>query len=225
MNSNTSCSGCYPVYQHNQMAHMEEGGCLYCPFYSTNDSNGESEIVGLDVVADVGTDTVTDMSSNENINTECCICLEIIDKKKNNCTTECGHSFCLKCLATSLIHNNSSCPYCRSNLVDITDKKHYDEYNVIDDDYSDYSDEDDDDDDDDDEDICDIDEIITRIDKIGFTKKDIISMLVGRYKKDDKYTDEYIYDINNKFDKLIKDSDKECKEQKLFALEDVRITI
>ena len=26
----TKCSGCHPIYQANQMAHMDFGGCLYC---------------------------------------------------------------------------------------------------------------------------------------------------------------------------------------------------
>jgi hypothetical protein len=46
----------------------------------------------------------------------CSICLSDIDKKKNCCVTECGHEFCLKCLATSLQHRQT-CPLCRATLV------------------------------------------------------------------------------------------------------------
>ena len=47
---------------------------------------------------------------------QCCpICMNnitIIDQ----CTTECGHKFCLKCLATSL-QQNEKCPTCRKKIV------------------------------------------------------------------------------------------------------------
>jgi hypothetical protein len=46
----------------------------------------------------------------------CSICLSGIDKEKDCCVTECGHEFCLKCLATSLQHRQT-CPLCRATLV------------------------------------------------------------------------------------------------------------
>ena len=47
---------------------------------------------------------------------ECVICFENIGEK-NNCVTECGHKFCLKCLVTSIAHKNA-CPCCRAQLID-----------------------------------------------------------------------------------------------------------
>jgi len=45
----------------------------------------------------------------------CPICLDEIGEK-NNCVTECGHKFCLKCLSIALQGNNT-CPMCRDELV------------------------------------------------------------------------------------------------------------
>lgn len=64
------------------------------------------------------TDTVTDVTIDSN-QTECCICFELINKNKNNCITECGHMFCLKCLATTMYHDTWNCPYCRTSLIDV----------------------------------------------------------------------------------------------------------
>jgi len=49
----------------------------------------------------------------------CPICLEEIGEK-NNCITECGHKFCLKCLSISLQGKNT-CPMCRAELVGKSD--------------------------------------------------------------------------------------------------------
>jgi hypothetical protein len=221
MNSNTYCTGCFPEFQDNQLAHMGDCGCLYfseiCDFLLENDNESISEINN-----NIDFGKVFETEKNE-----CCICYEFIDKDKNNCTTECGHTFCFKCLATSLIHNNSNCPCCRAKLVDIPENNDYEEDDQEDlgdhDTEDEYDDDDDDDDDDEDSVVCDIDEIINRIDKNGFTKEDIVSILIGRYKKDDKYTNEYIFDMNNKFEKLVEDADNEAKELKLFSEEDFRI--
>ena len=46
----------------------------------------------------------------------CPICLDKIGEK-NNCITECGHKFCLKCLSIALQGKNT-CPMCRNKLVE-----------------------------------------------------------------------------------------------------------
>jgi len=63
-------------------------------------------------------ETETDITIDSN-QTECCICFELINKNKNNCITECGHMFCLKCLATTMYHDTWNCPYCRTSLIDV----------------------------------------------------------------------------------------------------------
>ena len=51
----------------------------------------------------------------KNEDNACPICLDEIGEK-NNCITECGHKFCLKCLSTALREKNT-CPMCRKKLL------------------------------------------------------------------------------------------------------------
>lgn len=171
-------------------------------------------------------DLVYSEMSSENVdstNTECCICYEIIDKKKNNCITECGHSFCLKCLATSMYHNNNACPCCRTALVDEEKEEEgdEDEEDDEDDDYTTVVDESEEG-----EETfyadCDVEEVTRRLESNGFTTMEIVSMLIGRYSRDEKYTMEYIHEMNKKFDKILDEADRETYEQKMFAAEDMR---
>ena len=143
---------------------------------------------------------------------ECCICFEEIGNV-NNCTTECGHAFCFKCLATAMYHKNS-CPCCRSKLVDVPDEEEEDEEG------SDYED---DDDEADDEEEGHVEDVVERLEKNGITMIDVVSMLLNRYsKKDAKYTEEHIMNINVMFDQITVDIDDEHTEQKQFAAEDHR---
>lgn len=92
------------------------------------------EIVNdTDIVETQPSDSTSVITIDSN-QTECCICLELINKSKNNCITECGHMFCLKCLATTMYHDTWNCPYCRTAIVDIP---HHDDEDEDDDD-SDY---------------------------------------------------------------------------------------
>lgn len=50
-------------------------------------------------------------------NDECPICFEEIGVK-NNCITECGHRYCLKCILNSTQTKNFHCPLCRAVMVD-----------------------------------------------------------------------------------------------------------
>lgn len=72
-----------------------------------------------------------------NTQTECPICIEIIDFKKNCVTTDCGHCFHTNCLMTSVAHNGFGCPYCRTAMAEeIKEEEEDDEY------YEEYDDED-----------------------------------------------------------------------------------
>jgi len=53
--------------------------------------------------------------------TECPICMEIIDLCKNCSTTECGHKFHSNCLMKSIAFNGFGCPYCRFEMVEEID--------------------------------------------------------------------------------------------------------
>ena len=48
----------------------------------------------------------------------CSICFE----NKNNCISNCDHLFCFKCIH-SWLENNDDCPYCRSDIYDISNLK------------------------------------------------------------------------------------------------------
>lgn len=74
-------------------------------------------------------------------NSECCICMDIINYSTNNCVTPCGHSFCFQCLAKALERSNT-CPCCRTELMQVP------EHDDDDDEYTLYSSDDDEDDDD-----------------------------------------------------------------------------
>lgn len=122
----------------------------------------------------------TVISTSAPNNDECCICYDTIGSK-NCCVTDCGHAFCLKCLATS-VRKNIACPICRTNIVD-------DENDDMEDDEGDEYDEDDDEDDEDDEDEDEffdleqvegtIDEYAERMLKNGITYKDLIAINIG----------------------------------------------
>jgi len=146
---------------------------------------------------------------------ECCICFEEIGKI-NNCVTECGHTFCFKCMAMSMYHKNA-CPCCRSKLVDIPEEEESDgEYEES------YDEGEDDDEIDDDEGA--VEDIMDRLEKNGITMLDVVSMLINRYsKRDITYTDEHITTLNTKFDQLVTDVDNEYTERQLFAAEDNRV--
>ena len=61
--------------------------------------------------------------AHENKNTgECAICMEALNSNKNFAKTNCGHSFCLTCLVSSLKSNNT-CPLCRANIEEERPKK------------------------------------------------------------------------------------------------------
>jgi|SaaInlV_165m_DNA_2_1040747.scaffolds.fasta_scaffold89311_2 hypothetical protein len=51
-----------------------------------------------------------------NENETCIICYKSLTVT-NNCTTGCGHTFCLSCLLRR-ISNRAKCPYCNESLTD-----------------------------------------------------------------------------------------------------------
>ena len=153
---------------------------------------------------------------------ECCICFEIIGNK-NNCTTQCGHSFCFMCIAKNLMQYNT-CPICRNVLVETEEDIEID-------------DDDDDEDSEESEDFEDFEEeseetqiqesimnkeITERFMKHGYNVYDIMSMTTGKYNIHDKNkTNEDIDKMINEINEIISDVERENKELQLFALEDI----
>lgn len=93
--------------------------------------------------------------------TECPICMEIIDLCKNCSTTECGHQFHSNCLIKNIAFNGFECPYCRFEMFDevYEDSEDEDAEDAEDaDDEEDAEDAEDEDDDEDDDDYEDPDD-------------------------------------------------------------------
>jgi len=217
------CRGCYPVYQENQLAHTEDGGCMCLDLTDELDSEFQE-------VTQTETCSVSSVSDKPG-NIECCICYDTINTEKNNCVTECGHQFCFKCLATSMVHNGCTCPCCRSPLVEMSSD---DEDSDEDGEGEDGDDEDGDEDDnsenneqdedafgDENEVECDIEELTRRLKANGFKMQDMLSMLLGRYIKGS--SDAAVYELNKKFDTIVDDADSEAVEQEAMGLEDKRM--
>lgn len=233
-----NCSGCFPEYQPNQQAHMEQGGCLWCDYADENlQLQFEGELASLfdenPVILETEEsyvrrnldpffekeESVSEATISSSENTQCCICFENINKNKNNCVTECGHIFCLKCLMTSFAHDNTSCPCCRQELIDPPEDKNDDD----DEEYITDEDEDEDEDDEDDEPECPVEEIAERLIANGYTLQSVLSLLLGRYPKGE--SDLAIFELNKKFDIILDEADNEALEQNAMGMEDIRINV
>ena len=146
--------------------------------------------------------------------TDCCICYEKIDAQRNNCVTECGHRFCFKCLATSMMHN-TACPCCRSPLVESEDDEDDEDEGSDADTENEYQE-----DADEDETGCDPEELTRRLAAQGFTMQDMVSMLLGRYNQN--VSDAAIFELNKRFDVIVEEADNEKLETEAMGGEDTR---
>lgn len=146
---------------------------------------------------------------------ECCICFEVIGNI-NNCTTQCGHSFCFECISKSLTKKNT-CPICRHKLIE-------DETIVNDNDYMHYQDTDEDESEEAkiQESIMNI-EITDRFLREGYNVYDIMSLHTCKYNREGgNITDDDIDMMIDKLDNIIENIENENKEQQLFQAEDFR---
>jgi len=123
------------------------------------------------------------------VDAECCVCFEEIGEK-NNCTTACGHKFCLVCLMKSMQMNNK-CPMCRTSLLPEVEYE-YDEETMEVEDGADSEGSDDD--------FSNIEEfdykdctgsgatpemLAIALERQGYTMADVLSVLLLRFNKDD----------------------------------------
>lgn len=229
-----NCSGCFPIYQDNQQAHMEVGGCMYVDHVEfcqpVNYGSIFDRIAEEDRERAMGTTKAVAepaklYSNNDN---ECVICYESIGQT-NNCVTPCGHAFCFKCLVSAMTLKNT-CPCCRAELFDLPKEEEAD-----DDEDSDYDGEDDDNDDGDDNqsdgdgdgdetlDNVPVETVVARLESKGYTMLDVVSIMLNNYSKlDPKYTNDHIANLNKSFDDLVADVENEYDEQRKFAQEDAR---
>ena len=98
--------------------------------------------------------TMSTISTTNMCESECPICMEIIDLCKNCSTTECGHKFHSNCLMKSIAFNGFGCPYCRFEMVeeiDDSDDDDDDEYQDGDEESDEEGDENEEDDNNDEE--------------------------------------------------------------------------
>jgi hypothetical protein len=176
-------------------------------------------------------ETLSESSTNysgfdsTSVGTECCICYEVIGKT-NNCVTQCGHAFCLKCLVLSM-SRTSACPCCRTELVEIknTDCDEDDE-----DDDSEWTGDGEEDSDEDNEENGfviekeNVEEIVNRLQSQGITMLDVVSLLINKYSKtDDKYTSDHIERLCDTVDKVQNEVIKETLELEDMSHEDIRV--
>lgn len=171
---------------------------------------------GIKIEVDIMETMISTSASNSD---ECCICYDIIGSK-NCCVTDCGHAFCLKCLATS-VRKNIACPICRTNIVDDEDE------DMEDDDEGDEYEEDDEDEEEDDEDdeFLDIEQVEGTIEeyaermlKNGITYKDLIAINIGVCCF--KMNMNEMQEKQDTFYQIIEDIDSECREKHLMNEED-----
>ncbi len=141
---------------------------------------------------------------------ECIICYESIGSK-NCCTTDCGHQFCFKCIATSMQYNNS-CPYCRASLVEMPEGDD-DEY-VAEDSEDDESEEEESEEEEQDE--ATPEEIAAVLQEKGFTMVDLITCITGRCSKSrpaNISAVDHMVSIDNSIWDIVNDLDAEAKER------------
>jgi len=233
------CPGCSPIFQDGQMAHMVPGGCMYADYdeiISVSSENNDSSESDRSILCTTITASDSGVSESGALDTECCICYEMIGEK-NNCVTECGHKFCFKCLAMAMTRSNA-CPCCRSPLTDEPAKEEEEE-DEGDEDYQENADNivyDDDDDDDLSEYVegphsrwpdvsltVPAEIIAERLERNGFTILDLISLYTHHFSKTNPaYTDLHIQHLYKKCDDIVGDADNENKENAQFAMEDHR---
>ena len=151
---------------------------------------------------------------------ECCICYEIIGAK-NNCTTECGHQFCFKCLALSM-RQNTDCPMCRAPLID----PEADSIAEVSDD--DEEEDDDDEEYDEDDDEYDYSEykraspkdLSAKLQTKGVSYDDLVCLLYNRF--DSNKSKNNIHELYELTETIMEEADEECHENCMFGKEDTR---
>jgi hypothetical protein len=145
--------------------------------------------------------------------TECIICYESIGSK-NCCTTECGHQFCFKCIATSIQYNNA-CPYCRTSLVDVPESDE-EEYSDDDEESDEESDAEGESDEEEEEDEATAEEIAASLQEKGITMVDLITLLTNRCSKTKPQNinaNDHMVSIYNRLWDVVSDLDAEAKER------------
>lgn len=163
------------------------------------------------------------MSASDIVANECPICYEVVDVTKNNATTPCGHTFCFSCISQALVHNNQ-CPCCRGTLQEEVWEDVEEEEEDGEGDGEGDEDEGDEEEEGESENEQHVEIISQRFAAQGYTMSDLITMLINRPSRlnPDRATEEFIEKMEQDFDTVVEDGDKELQESALFEQEDTR---
>jgi hypothetical protein len=156
------------------------------------------------------------MSASDSVANECPICYEVVDVTKNNATTPCGHTFCFSCISQALVHNNE-CPCCRGTLQEEV-------WEDVEEEDEDEDGEEGEEEEGESENEQHVEIISQRFAALGYTMSDLITLLINRPSRlnPDRATQEFIEKMEQDFDTIVDDGDKELQESALFEEEDIR---
>jgi hypothetical protein len=119
------------------------------------------------------------------------------------------------------MNKNTSCPLCRTVLIESSNEENDD--NDDDDDDED-DDEDEDIDDEDDNELCDVENVIERFEKKGFGITELMCIILERRSKTNtKYNKEYVDKITDEFHEMVIEMDAEMFENICMGDEDIKI--
>lgn len=130
---NATCSDC-----NQNVAYLIDMKCINCvdniyfdkqndeyEYYfedqASNDLDEEEnnkKIINIETVTDVAISTAMIEASTHDEPKTCSICLDEIDGKNNNMTTDCGHCFHTTCFLQHVSHNGFACPNCRNQIIE-----------------------------------------------------------------------------------------------------------
>ena len=138
---------------------------------------------------------------------ECCICYDAIGAQ-NNCTTPCGHKFCFVCMMKSLNANNT-CPCCRAVLQekeeDLDDESEYDEEDGSDEEEGDYHEQ---------NSMASSEKIAKRMEAMGYTMADILTMYLGRLNPStERTTENFIQKLSDDFAEIVAEEDEATERE------------
>jgi len=183
------CSGCFPIYQENQLAHMEMGGCLSIEDEQQSDDDStvaekEKRDISIPLV-----EPLFALPCGFEF-PECAICFEQIEMVNVTVTT-CGHSFHSSCIFRAL-ESSDGCPMCRNTLIETPE----DDEEEDDAEEEEYEDQDDDDEEfQEPEHKVTVEQLTSKLCNLGYSMADLIKYVfddLKSAKNEAKYDDEYI---------------------------------
>ena len=228
-NKNT-CGGCYPYFQPNQIAHMEQGGCLACDEddeFNCEPRNLEEQFNNVAQEEEEKEEEEQKEEEEEKERPElftapidlgdCPICFDKL-KMIDITVTKCGHTFHSSCIFKSL-DRNVDCPMCRTELIhpesdddEEEDDEEDDEYNEEEENEEDNEEDNEDEDEEDNEEVDEepkvtIEQLSVKLQNMGYTFADILTLhmrwyLDGAMKREDetRSSDKFLEELIKKID-------------------------